>query len=107
MERSCWLFGALFVLALACGGASARRCPLLHASDTANKTGCYIISLYKDTSPERLLEILQLATSLAEENKVYGFVQTVIKAFTLKLNAYSLEVVSCVVINFEKNSVVS
>ena len=96
-----WLVTAvLLVLSLT---ASARQCPLLHAPDSANKTGCYIVVLQEDTSPESVSEILQNATRLAEENKVYGFVQKAVKAFTLKLSAYSLDLVSamlCPVENF-------
>ena len=89
-----WLVAAVLLLALSLWGASARHCPLLHAPDSANKTGCYIIVLKENTTSEKVVEVLQRATSLAEGNKVYGFVQYVSKAFTLKLSAYSLALVS-------------
>ena len=73
---------------------SARRCPLLHAPDSANKTGCYIVVLKDDTPPEKVTEILQRATAVAEGNKLYGFVEVISKAFTLKLSAYSVAMVS-------------
>ena len=88
-----WLVCAAVLLALSLR-ATARRCPLLHAPESANKTGCYIIVLRENTSDAKVAEILQRATSVAEGNKVYGFVQSVTKAFTLKLSAYSLAIVS-------------
>ena len=87
MERT-WL-PCVVLLALALGCA-ARHCPLLHAAETANKTGCYIVVLHKETTPEKLSEILQNATSMAEGNKLYGFVQNISKAFTVKLSATAL-----------------
>ena len=86
-----WLVTVLLGLAI---GVSARRCPLLRAADSANKTGCYIVVLREETSQDKVLEILHKATNLAEGKKVYGFVQNVLKAFTLKLSAYSLKLVS-------------
>lgn len=84
----------MVLLALALGCA-ARRCPILHAAETANKTGCYIVVLHKETTQEKLTEILQNATSMAEGNKVYGFVQKVSKAFTVKLSDDALNKVKC------------
>ena len=79
----------MVLLALAIG-CSARRCPLLHAADTANKTGCYIVVLNKETTHEKLTEILQNATNMAEGNKVYAYVEKISKAFTVKLSADAL-----------------
>jgi subtilisin family serine protease len=87
MERG-WL-SCVVLLALAIG-CSARRCPLLHAADTANKTGCYIVVLNKETTHEKLTEILQNATNMAEGNKVYAYVEKISKAFTVKLSADAL-----------------
>ena len=82
----------LLVLAVGC---AARRCPLLHAAEGENKTGCYIVVLRQATTQEKFNEILQTATSMAEESRVYGVVRTVSKAFTVKLSAYSLNLVCC------------
>ena len=86
----------VLVVAVLIALARTRRCPLLLAPDSAIKTGCYIIVLREDTSSERMAQILQRATSIAEGNMVYGVVETVSKAFTLKLSAYSLTLVSTV-----------
>lgn len=80
----------LLTLALGC---AARRCPLLHAAEGANKTGCYIVVLHKETTPEKLTEIIQRATNMADGHKIYGVVQKVAKAFTVKLSPYSLNLV--------------
>lgn len=82
----------LVLLGLAVGCA-ARRCPLLHAAEGVNKTGCYIVVLRQATTPEKFDEILQTATNMAEESRAYGVVRTVSKAFTVKLSAYSLNLV--------------
>lgn len=90
MGKSVLCFTLLLVLAL---GAVARRCPLLHAPESANKTGCYIIVLYKNTTQEKFDEILRRAASVAEGNKVYGQTKNVTKAIVVKLSAYSLNLV--------------
>ena len=90
MEKT-WLLSVLFAFFI---GALAASCPLLRAPESAIKTGCYICVLHDDTSAEKFDEILQNAISYADGHKVYGSVQTVIKAFTLKLSAYSVARVS-------------
>ena len=90
MERSWVTLTVLLTLALGC---AARHCPLLHAAEGANKTGCYIVVLHKETSPEKFTEIVQRATSMAEGHKLHGLVKNVTKAFTVKLSAYSLNLV--------------
>ena len=97
MGKTTWLASVALLLALCfVATTSARRCPLLHAPDTANKTGCYIIVVSDDTSPEKVSEILLRVTSVAEDNKLYGLTEKVGIFFTVKLSAYSLELVSVV-----------
>ena len=97
MGKTTWLASVALLLALCfVATTSARRCPLLHAPDTANKTGCYIIVVSDDTSPEKVSEILLRVTSVAEDNKLYGLTEKVGNFFTVKLSAYSLELVSVV-----------
>ena len=91
MEKSCLGLAVLLTLAL---GVAARRCPVLHAPESANKTGCYIVVLYKNTSQEKFDEIVRRAASVAEGNKVYGLAKNVSKAITVKLSAYFLSQVS-------------
>ena len=80
-----WLVTVLLGFAV---GVSARRCPLLRAADSANKTGCYIVVLREETSQDKVVEILHEATNLAE---VYGIVNVLNKAFILNQSAYSLD----------------
>ena len=96
MGKTTWLAVALLLALCFVATTSARRCPLLHAPDTANKTGCYIVVLSDDTSPEKVSEILLRVTSVAEDNKLYGLTEKVGNFFTVKLSAYSLELVSVV-----------
>ena len=90
MERSWVTLTVLLILALGC---AARRCPLLHAAEGANKTGCYIVVLHNETTPEKFTEIVQKATNMAEGHKLHGLVKKVTKAFTVKLCANSLNLV--------------
>ena len=83
---------ALVLLALTVS-CTARRCPLLHANEGTNRTGCYIVVLHRATTQERFTEILKRVSSMADGSKVSGVVRTVSKAFTVKLSAYSLNLV--------------
>ena len=89
-----WLVSAAAVLLVLSPAVTARRCPLLRAPESANKTGCYIVVLRENTTDEKVDELLQRAASVADEHKVYGFVKRVTKAITLKLSDYSMEMVS-------------
>ena len=91
MEKSWLTFAVLLALIL---GSVAEQCPLLHAPEGADRTGCYIVVLDRTVAPEKFAEILERATGLAEENRVYGLVKNVAKAFTLKLSTESLNIVS-------------
>ena len=76
MTKTSLFVSALVALFL---GASAEPCPLLRAPESANKTGCYIIVLKDETSPEKFNEVLQLAVSYADGQEVYAVVENVIK----------------------------
>ena len=91
MEKSCLTFIVFLTLIF---GSIAEQCPLLHAPEGANRTGCYIVVLDSTIAPEKFAEILKRATDLAEGKHVYGLVQNVSKAFTLKLSTESLNLVS-------------
>ena len=101
MEKN-WLTFTVFLTLIL--GSIAEQCPLLHAPEGVNRTGCYIVVLDSTIAPEKFAEILERATGLAEENHVYGLVQNVSKAFTLKLSTESLNLVSiCVnVIQYQR-----
>ena len=97
MERSWVTLAVLLTLALGC---AARRCPLIQAAEGANKTGCYIVVLHNETSPEKFTEIVQRATNMSEGHKLHGLVQKVTKAFTVKLSDYSLNQVGTVLSSY-------
>ena len=60
----------------------------------SQKTGYYIVGLKDDTTSEQFQSITSQAASLSVEKKVHGAVQTVVKAFTVKLSDQSLDIVS-------------
>ena len=74
-------------------GSPGDRCPLLLASGVSDsdKTGCYIVNLLKATTPEKFQAIMSRVLQMTDDNKIYGSVQGVAKAFTVKLSSYSLE----------------
>lgn len=72
------------------------KCPLLRATGAAasEKTGCYIVALKKATTAENFTSILDQVLEMSEDAKVYGSVQKVTKAFTVKLSEIAVEAVS-------------
>lgn len=72
------------------------KCPLLRATGAAEseKTGCYIVVLNKSTTAENFTSILERVLKMSEDAKVYGSVQKVAKAFTVKLSEIAVETVS-------------
>lgn len=87
-------WAALAVLLSISATTSARKCPLLHAPDSANKTGCYIIVFHDNTTSEKASEIIQRVSQLAEGGRVYATMQTIFKGFTVKLFNFTLPMVS-------------
>ena len=71
-------------------------CPLLRATgaSASEKTGCFIIVLNRATSARKFQSILSEVIEMSKDAKVYGSVQRVAKAFTVKLSEDALEVVS-------------
>ena len=71
------------------------RCPLLRATGASDseKTGCFIIVLNKTTTAEQFQDVLSRVVNMSEDAKVYGSVQRVAKAFTIKLSEIALEAV--------------
>ena len=81
------------LLAVATCVAESRR-PVLRAAPNAVTTGNYVVVLRRNTTTETLQEIMSRASKYSDDNMVHRYVDTVAKAFTLKLSSYSLEVVS-------------
>ena len=90
MLRVCVVVCCLLVSA-AC--AASRR-PVIRAAPTAIKTGNHVVVLRRNTTAETLHHFLARAAKLSDDAKVHRYVETVAKAFTIKLSPYSLEVVS-------------
>ena len=74
------------------------KCPLLRATgaEESEKTGCFIVVLNKATTAENFTNILDKVLEMSEDAKVYGSVQRIAKAFTVKLSEIAVEAVSCV-----------
>lgn len=71
-------------------------CPLLRASVSSQDqiTGCYVVVLKKDISPSDFEDVQSKILSLSDDSHIYGSVQNVLKAITIKVNESSLEIVS-------------
>ena len=83
--------------------AESRR-PVLRAAPNAVKTGNYVVVLRRNTTTEKLQQLLSKASKHSDDAKIHRYVETVAKALTLKLSPYSLEVVSHKsVFNFQLN----
>lgn len=78
-------------------GSTETKCPLLRATGASEseKTGCYIVVLNKATTAENFTNILDKVLEMSEDAKVYGSVQKIAKAFTVKLSEIAVEAVSC------------
>ena len=85
---------AAAVLFISISGVIARQCPLLLARDGAMKTGCYITMLKPETSHERMLDIVGEAQHMCDDSKLYGMVERLAKAFTMRLSKTALNAVS-------------
>lgn len=70
-------------------------CPVLRATgaSASEKTGCFIIVLNKTTTAEKFQDVLSKVVNMSEDAKVYGSVQRIAKAFTIKLSEIALEAV--------------
>ena len=84
----------LLVAVALLGATEARRCPVLHATEDAEKTGCYIVVLKQATTAAKFQSVLQKVVQMADDAKLYGSVTRVAKAFTVKLSSYALHAVS-------------
>ena len=84
----------LATVALAsCQEHELKRRPVIRRARDVPTTGCYIVAMKDDTSQEELMKVLRKAVSASDDAKLYGMVQRVKKAFTVKLNPYALEMV--------------
>ena len=79
---------------LAAGAQPGGRRPLREVPKDEPKTGCHIVVLKRDTTKERLQEIVAKVSKFADSGKVYSCEENVLKAFTVKLSStYALEMV--------------
>ena len=89
--------GCLFIAAIALSAVKAQsQCPLLHAAEGAERTGCYIVVLKKATSAEEFQSVRNRVVGMTEDARVYGMVQKIAKAFAVKLSQDALQQVSSV-----------
>ena len=77
---------AICACTVRCSQPDIRRVPR-----DAEWTGHYIAVLRKDTSHERLLEIVDLLRNFTDGCKVYGYMETAIKAIVLGLSYDALQ----------------
>lgn len=67
-----------------------QKCPLLHAPEGAEKTGCYLV-LMKEATPMKMYKsVMERVVNVSEGNKLYGSVQRVAMAFSVKLSTSAL-----------------
>lgn len=69
------------------------RKPVLYNPRGRPGTGCFFVVLDKKTTEEEFEAALVTISKLAEDSSVYTVIRKVSKAFTVKLSAYSLELV--------------
>ena len=89
-RRLCFLL-LLLLAADAHDGLCGRL--VLRAPREAPTTGRYIVVLKEKTSPTELQQVLTRVLQVADDAKVYGYVEKVAKAFTVRLSSHSLELV--------------
>ena len=81
------------VLFVSFSGASAKQCPLLLARSGDNTTGCYVVMFKQATSHEKMMEVVRATQHACADSKVYGMVERVVKAFTMRLSRTALNAV--------------
>ena len=76
-----------------CEELRSRRSPVIRRARGVPTTGCYIVAMKDDASEEELQQVAAKAAKVSDDAKLHGIVQKVMKAFTVKLNPYALEMV--------------
>lgn len=69
------------------------RRPVVRMRSRTPGTGCYFVVLRKKATEEEMVQTLHTVSKLADGSKIYSQVHKVVKAFTVKLSSYSLEIV--------------
>lgn len=69
------------------------RKPLLRKPSGSAKTGCFIIAINEKATEAEVDELMKRVILASDEHKMFGRVQKATRAFTVKLSAYSLEMV--------------
>ena len=77
----------IFLLAAVC----VRGKRVIRAAEHAEKTGCYIVKLQRDTSHEVFEQTLENALIVSDDSKIYSKNEGVFKFFTVKLSGESLD----------------
>lgn len=73
-----------------------RLSPLLmkHGVPDSEKTGSFVVVLKENTHLERFQSIIHEVVQMSEDTKLHGSVQSIAKAFTVKLSHNALQIVS-------------
>lgn len=103
MEKQCGLCLALLLLLAAGVRNGLCRRPVLRVPRQAPTTGRYTVVLKQNTSVAELQRVLTRVLRISDDEKVYGYVEKVTKAFTVQLPSYALELVklhACILVAF-------
>ena len=85
-----------FLLLLGEVNCDSRR-PLLRVPSGGQVTGCYVVVLREKATEEEMSQTMNTVSKLADGAIIYNSVHRVVKAFTVKLSSYSLEIVGCII----------
>lgn len=91
-KRWSYCLSLLLLLAAGAHDGFCRR-PVLRVPREAPTTGRYMVVLKEKTSVAEMQQVLTRILRMSDDSKVYGYVEKVAKAFTVKLSSYSLELV--------------
>ena len=74
----------------------SQPCPLLSSvgASEEDKTGCYMVSLKKDTNESSFTAIKSTLQGLSTDSRLHGSVQGLVQAITVPLNKDGLNLVS-------------
>lgn len=74
--------------------ASLEPCPVLRAASGANKTGCFIVVLKKDSNASTFETVQSKLVNLSTDSRLYGSIHNIAMAITVALNDSTLDLVS-------------
>ena len=90
----CITISALCLVLVEARGKEGSRRPIIRQPTGSATTGCYSVVLKDKITEPEMEEAMATISKLSEDSRIYSIVKKVAKAFTVKLSAYSLELVS-------------